>query len=38
MSEIVDMLRKNGDNYVIASPIEGNSKVPFIDVVADTGE
>lgn len=38
MSEAVDMLRKQGDNYVIALPLEGNTKMPFIDIQADTGE
>lgn len=38
MGEVVDMLQKHGDDYVVALPIEGNAKMPFIDVEADTGE
>lgn len=37
MTEVVDMLRRHEDKYVIALPLEDDAKVPFIDIVADTG-
>ncbi|CRG83341.1 NmrA-like family domain-containing protein 1 [Talaromyces islandicus] len=37
MTEFVNMLQKQGENYVIYSPLEGNSKIPCIDIQADMG-